>query len=250
MFTVIVLLIVVATLWVQLMTFSFPSSFARAITWVAIMMVLLGLGFLLAGVNIIGIVVGNLNQLSAVSHVAHASLVASFQFLIRDAVLLFYGILLLEPLIAALGMLYIGIQVRKRRLAWVVGSIQIASWGFVLVAMFATSYAAVHGAGHVWLVDGIPQRALTMNQAQYLSFQLFLSFSFGDVVPSLALVHNHVSSTADFLTQLMQFEAVVAHVFWAGVVSSFIGLFWTPARRRRTPWDRWARQANPRHWCR
>lgn len=177
-------------------------------------------GGFMATANIVGRLMSLVNNIPAVrSEPLSTQLHVVLSIYTFDAQLILNVLLLLEPLIAALLILFVGIQLRMRRFAWMVGLLQIGLWGFVLVLMFATSYAAVHAPHWTWIVDSHAQGTLRFSQALYFSYQIFLSFSFGDIVPSLALVHGHVVQIADFVTRTIQLEAVVGHVFWVGVVS-------------------------------
>ena len=191
-----------------------------------------------------------------------------------DVRLLAYGTLLLAPLISTLLIVYVGPLIARhaRFLIWVSAFFQAGLWGLVLVLLFSVSYADIVTSHTVvvWYVDGLPQGGLSVGQAQYLSSELFLSFSFGDIVPFMATIgahlqpHIHHMATGaharqvhyltnlqrGMITQIIQLEALTSHFYWVGVVSSFVGLFWNPARANRSEWERRWRKLNPLTWAR
>ncbi len=244
-------LLVLGVLWAQFIALSFAKPIARMGTYFLSLLLLAGVGGFLANADIVGRLIVMVNNRPAVHR---GPLTAQLHFAAsvyrQDGHLLLDALLLLEPLIAALVILFVGVQLRRRGFAWLAGLFQIGLWGFILVLVFAAGYADVHASYGVWLVDGHPQRMLRLSQAQYFSYQMFLSFSFGDIVPSLGLVHGSVPTIAGLVAQMIQLEAVIGHIFWVGVVSSFIGLFWTPPNRGQMKWYRWTRKLNPCTWHR
>ncbi len=234
---------------------------------------LVGIGGAIAKANLIQVLVntfGNLNTLPPSSHFWGHQL----HVMLADMRILAYSTLLLAPLISTLLIVYVGTLIARhaRFLIWVSAFFQAGLWGLVLVLLFSVSYADVvtsHTAV-AWYVDGQPQGGLSLGQAQYLSSQLFLSFSFGDIVPVMATMGAHLqphihpmgtganARNVHYLTnlqrgtiaQIIQLEALTSHFYWVGVVSSFVGLFWSPARANRRQWEKRWRKLNPLNWHR
>lgn len=73
------------------------------------------------------------------------------------------------------------------------------------------------------------------NIGEYLSSQIVLGMTFGDIVP------NPHSPGFPYITQLMDIEAIWAHVYWAGAIASIITLFWTPQDAELPTWAEWFR---------
>lgn len=269
-------------LWVQQASLTFKESVWRAVTLVSTSFVLLGVGAALANANLVQDLVNTFSELNNLPPDIHFW-GRQIHVLLGDIRLLVYGTLLLGPLISALLSVYVGsiIVCRHRWIIWIVAIFQVAMWALVLVGLFSVSFADIVTTHTTlrWWVDGTKQPALNFGQAQYLSSEIFLSFSFGDIVPyvatAAAYVQPHVHHSATIashlqshrhqnknaaryrylttlklgvITQIIQLEALTSHLYWVGVISSFVGLFWNPARSDRVLWElRW-RKINPLTW--
>ncbi|MBX5466921.1 MAG: hypothetical protein K6U14_05440 [Firmicutes bacterium] len=172
-----------------------------------------------------------------------ANLAISFGYILRwSAFLLLLG----PPLLVLLDFYRAVAKNRKPRgFATLEAVTYLAVWVLILVNLFAESFAEIPAAPGTWEVNGIALSHLSAAQSHYLAAQVFLGFSFGDIVPTTtAPPASPALTTSALARQEITLESVVAHFFWAGVTAAFLTLLWNA----RPQLPRAERSAAPPHF--